>query len=280
MDKVLVNKGRGKEILLRDASLFKLHRYLFVFSHCRSFSSLLCHILGSHRQISGYSETLLSYETAVDLYVLNAKVCESGNYKNDCEYVLDKLLYNFLPVSDIVLGLPRVTPIFVVREPEPAIASLARMRVREYELGLGAWPDGSDRLAAARRAAEYYTSRIETLQTLCGRLEALGGRGILLVARCLLDDTAGTLRFLEVELNLDGPLREEYTIFDRTGKPGHGDTSAKIRAGHIVTEPSDQEEIPIPADLLERARVAYTACMNSLRESSALVQYPRADCPL
>src|SRR5271169_4020464 len=139
MERVLVRRGHGKEIFLMDPSLFKLHRYLLILSHARSYTTLLCHILGSHRQISGYGETRMPYETAVDLYRLNAKACEDGNYRSDCEYVLDKLLYDDLTVSDTILGMPRVVPIFVIREPEPTIASLTRMRVREHEQGIQNW---------------------------------------------------------------------------------------------------------------------------------------------
>ncbi len=275
MDRVLVRKGQGKEILLMDPSLFKLHRYLLILSHARSYSTLLCHILGSHRQVAGYAETMLPYETAVDLYRLNAKACEAGNYRTDCEYVLDKVLYDWLGVSDKVLGLARVIPIFVVREPGPSIASLTRMRIREYEQGIHDWQEKNDLRATADRAAAYYTSRLETLRTTCARLEALGRRGLFLPAECLLDDTAEALRFLERALNLDGPLGESYTIFDRTGRPGTGDTSATIRAGRIVRDPSEPEEIPIRADLLERARDAYAACVDSLRGSPALVSFGR-----
>jgi hypothetical protein len=273
MERVLVRRGLGENIFLMDPSLFKLHRYLFVLSHARSYSTLLCHILGSHGQISGYIESGRPYETAVDLYRLNANSCESGNYRNDCKYVVDKLLYNELTVSDQILGLSRVTPIFVVREPEPSIVSLTRMRVREHEQGLQNWPEGTDRAAAAASAARYYIGRLEMLQSLCERLESLGGRGILLHARSLLDDTAGTLRFLERALKLDGPLGEEYQVFERTGKPGHGDTSTMIRTGYVVRDHPKQEEIGIPADLLARAMDTYMKCMNSLLGSPALESY-------
>jgi hypothetical protein len=272
MAKVLVRKGNGKEILLMDPSLFRLHRYLFVLSHARSYTTLLCHILGSHPQISGYGETVLPYETAADLYRLNAKACEDGNYRSDCEYVLDKVLYDGLTVSDKVLGLARVIPIFVVREPGPSIASLTRMRVREHALGMQTWDEGIDRRATARSAANYYTDRLETLRAYCDRLEALGRRGIFLPAESLLDDTAGTLRFLERALGLDGPLREEYAIFEKTGEPGFGDTSKAIRAGRIVKDRSEQEPIPIPADLLARAEEAYASCVNALYRSPALAR--------
>ncbi|MGP0069806.1 MAG: hypothetical protein ACLQGP_40170 [Isosphaeraceae bacterium] len=273
MGKVLMRKGRGKEILLMDPSLFRLHRYLLILSHARSYTTLLCHILGSHRQIAGYGETLLPYETAVDLYRLNAKACEAGNYRTDCEYVLDKMLYDQLALSDKVLGLPRVIPIFMIREPEPTIASLTRMRVREHELGIHKWDEGTDRRATASFSATYYTRRLQTLQSYCQRLEALGGRGILLASDCLLDDTDGTFRFLERELGLDGPLSEEYTIFERTGEPGSGDTSTTIRTGRIVRDVPEQEQIPLRADLFECAQDAYTACVDYLRNSSVLVQH-------
>jgi hypothetical protein len=274
METMFVSRGPGKEVLRIDPSLFKLHRYLLIFSHARSYSTLLCHVLGSHRQISGYTETMLPYETAADLYRLNAMAGEAGNYRDDCEYVLDKLLYDYLPVSDEVLGLPRVIPIFLVREPEPTIASLTRMRIHEHEQGLQEWAEGTDRRAVARRAAAYYVKRLDMLQGLCTRVEALGRRGIFLPAETLLDDTAGTFRLLERELGLSEPLREEYAIFEKTGMPNSGDTSATIRTGRIVRERSEQDpaEVPIPTDLLVNVRDAYKACMAFLGASPALSQ--------
>ncbi len=274
MDTVLVRRGRGKEILLMDPSLFQLHQYIFIFGHARSYTTLLCHILGSHRQISGYTETMFSYETAVNLYRLNALACEAGNYRKDCEYVLDKLLYDSLTVSDKVLRLPRIIPIFVVREPEPTITSLTRIRLHEHEQGLQEWPEGTDRQAAVRSAAGYYVKRLDSLRTLCTRVESLGRRGIFLPAECLVDDTAGTFRFLERELGLSEPLSEEYAIFERTGKPNFGDTSATIHTGRIVRDRhrQDPEEISIPAELLERAQEAYEDCMAFLGASPALSQ--------
>ena len=76
-------------------------------------------------------------------------------------------------MSDKVLGLPRVIPIFMVREPEPTIASLTRMRVREHEQGLQVSAEGTDRQAAMRRAVKYYVHRLDSLQGLCTHVEAL-----------------------------------------------------------------------------------------------------------
>ena len=155
----LSRKGQGPEIVLTDPALFKFHRYLFLLTHARSYSTLLCHILGSHPQICGYSEAMIPYETAVDLIRLNREVFRAGNYRGDCDYVMDKLVYDNFHVSGVVLRNPRVTPLLIVREPEAAIASLVRVRTREYEQGLSDWAaQGIDR-ARARSWPPCTTSR-------------------------------------------------------------------------------------------------------------------------
>jgi hypothetical protein len=53
--------------VIRVASLLAPRKSLFVLGHMRSYSSLLCHILGSHPQIDGYCETHIKYRTRFDL---------------------------------------------------------------------------------------------------------------------------------------------------------------------------------------------------------------------
>jgi len=245
--------------------------YLLIFSHARSYTTLLCHILGSHHEISGYFESLMWYATPGDLAQLHTRAFQQGCYREGCRYLIDKILYNEIYVSDDVLGHPLVTPIFMVREPEPAIESLVRMRVREHELGIHFWQDG-DRQAITEAAAQYYTSRVDMLRMVCARLEARGKRGLFLPGRCLLDDTAETFRFLERELGLSGPLREEYTVFKNTGQSGFGDTSETIRSGRIVRDRPDEEAVVIPPRHLDQARQAYEECSTYLLASPALVR--------
>ena len=251
----------------------KFHRYLLLLAHSRSYSTLLCHILGSHPQICGYSEAMIPYETAVDLIRLNCEVFRAGNYRGDCEYVVDKLLLDNFDVSDVVLRIPRVTPLLIIREPESAIASLVRMRTREYEQGIADWTGGMiDRARNAELAAVYYISRLGTLRVMAARLEAMGKRGLFLTAESLMADTAATFRWLERELGLNEPLREEYRLFPNTGAVGSGDTSATIRSGRIVRDRDDREEAPIaiPRDLLDRARQAHGECLAAFRASPVL----------
>ncbi len=271
----LLRKGQGREILLTHPALFKFHRYLLLLTHARSYSTLLCHILGNHPQICGYSEAMIPYETAVDLIRLNCEVFRAGNYRGDCDYVLDKLVYDNFGVSGIVLRNPRVTPLLMVREPEAAIASFVRVRAREYEQGLADWAaQGIDRARNAELAAVYYISRLRTLQAFAARLEAMGKRGLFLAAESLIADTAATFRWLERELGLREPLREEYRLFRNTGAVGSGDTSPAIRAGRIVRDRDDRDEAPvaIPPDLLDHARQAHAECLAALRRSPVLAR--------
>jgi hypothetical protein len=269
----LLKNGQGRELLLTEPALFKFHRYLLLLTHARSYSTLLCHILGSHPRICGYSEAMIPYETAVDLIRLNCEVFRAGNYRGDCEYVVDKLLYDNFDVSDVVLGLARVIPLLIIREPESAIASLVRVRTREYEQGMSDWAAGGiDRARNTELAAVYYISRLGTLRVMAARLEAMGKRGLFLTAESLMADTAATFRWLERELGLSEPLREEYRLFPNTGAVGSGDTSPMIRSGRIIRDRDDREEapVPIPRDLLDRARQAHSECLAAFRASPAL----------
>ena len=268
---ILVRKGHGRGIMLMDPALFKFHHYLLVLAHARSYSTLLCHILGSHPKICGYSEAMIPYETAVDLIRLNTEVFKAGNYRADSPYVLDKNLYDDFPVSDTVLGLARVSPLFLVREPASAIASHARMRISEHERGITDWgPDGTNPAANVEVAAGYYVQRMKTLRSMCGRLEAMGKRAVFLTADDLMDRTAAAFGLLERELGLDEPLREEYRLFQNTGEPGSGDTSEVIRSGRIVRDRDDRGPMPIPPDRLDAARRAYDECLTAFLASPVM----------
>ena len=265
--------GQGGGIDLMEPALLKFHRYLLLLTHFRSYSTLLCHILGSHPQICGYSEAMIPYKTAVDLIRLNREVFRAGNYRGDCEYVVDKLLLDNFDVSDVVLRMPQVTPLLIIREPESAIASLVRMRTREYEQGIADWTGGMiDRARNAELAAVYYIARLGTLRVMAARLEAMGKRGLFLTAESLMADTAATFRWLERELGLSESLSEEYRLFPNTGAVGSGDTSATIRSGRIIRDRDDREEapIPIPGDLLDCARQAHGECLAAFRASPVL----------
>lgn len=272
---IRIESARGRGGLLMEASLVRFHRYLLLLTHPRCYSTLLCHILGSHPQICGYAEGMISYETPLDLLRLNANMARVGNYRGDCEYVLDKILYNNFDVSDAVLGLDWVTPIFLIREPVPAIESYVRLRIGEHERGISDWgAGGADPAVQAEFAATYYAARLTSLRAILARLEAMGRRGVFLTAESLVTETAPVFRLLERELGLIEPLREEYQLFPYTGTPGIGDTSPVIRSGRIVRERDDRDETPVPIrpDLLDRARQVYEGCLSAFGASPAMAR--------
>src|SRR5207344_470155 len=91
------------------------------------YSSLLCHILGSHPEISGYAETHQSYTGRTGLKRLAAKVRAATGARTLGRYVLDKILHNYAKIAPDVLGRPDVKVLFLVRRPEDTIASILNM---------------------------------------------------------------------------------------------------------------------------------------------------------
>jgi hypothetical protein len=247
-----VNLTGNAQILARRPSvLLGRRRYILVLSHMRSYSSLLCHILGSHPQISGYAEMHQSYRNRLDLMRLRVRVFRSLGGVLDGPFVLDKILHNEYTVSDSVLNHPAVLPIFLVRRPGPSLTSIVEMGRRLPDVG---WY--SDRAAVTN----YYESRLEELTRLAGSVD----RSFLFIrAEDVVDDTARAFQLLCSFLGLEQPLEESYSLFEHTGEPGWGDDSTIIREGIIVRD-RGADVIDFEDVLLSRATLAYSHCCRTL----------------
>lgn len=101
--------------------------YLFVVSHMRSFSTLLCHILGSHSDIGGYVETHQSYFGGFDLDRLAVKVTDTTEDPLLRRYLLDKMLHNYVHIAPKVLARPDVKILFLIRSAEDTIRSILNL---------------------------------------------------------------------------------------------------------------------------------------------------------
>src|SRR6476469_7240809 len=101
--------------------------FLFVVSHMRSFSSLLCHILGSHPEISGYGEAQLSYFSRLDLQRLARKVQQITGNAALGRYVLDKILHNHREIAPRILDRPEIRVLFLLRNAEDTVQSILNM---------------------------------------------------------------------------------------------------------------------------------------------------------
>ena len=231
-------------------------RFLFVVSHMRSFSSLLCHILGSHPEISGYGEAHLSYFSRLDLHRLARKVQEATDNPVLGRYVLDKILHNHREIAPGVLDRPEIKVLFLLRNPEDTLRSILNMAHARGHKGKFSDPG---------RVVDYYVTRLRQLESYCALLD---GNALFLESEGLLGDTERVLVELARWLELGEPLQADYRTFRLTGAPGHGDPSPTIRTGTVVRDDDARHQhyvqIPISEDLLQQGLAAYASCREGL----------------
>ena len=229
-------------------------RYLFVLGHMRSYSSLLCHILGSHREIDGYCETHVKYRTWLDLLRLRSRVVKLTGEPLRGRYVLDKVLHNY-PFASSILRSRHTFSLVLVRRPAPTIHSIINMGLHYSVI-----PWHRDLDAVVR----YYEERLAALVRLAGQLQ---GRVIFIEAETLLSRTADVLKSIQGLLELSEPLQADYRRFAHTGERGFGDPSEVISTGHINTSAREQRTpVILPAAVTARLETAYAACSASLRD--------------
>jgi hypothetical protein len=231
-------------------------RFLFVVSHMRSFSSLLCHILGSHPEISGYGEAQLSYFSRLDLQRLARKVQQITGNPALGRYVLDKILHNHREIAPGILDRPEIKVLFLLRNPEDTFRSILNMSHAAGRKG---------KFNDPVRVLDYYVTRLRQLEGYCTRL---GGDALFLESEELLADTERVLVEVSRWLELGEPLKADYRTFRFTGAPGHGDPSPTIRAGTVVRNDEDRHRhyvpMPIADDLLQQGIAAHASCREGL----------------
>lgn len=231
-------------------------RYLFVLGHMRSFSSLLCHILGSHPQVDGYCETHIKYRSRWDLLRLRSRVVRLTGEPLRGRYVLDKVLHNY-PLSASILSSRRTRSIVLLRRPVPTLQSIVNMGLHYSDV---AWYRDMESVAS------YYEERLAVLVLLA---ESLRGRVIFLEAEKLLSQTADVLSSLARVLDLDEPLHSDYRRFAHTGERGFGDPSEVISTGRLSSAPREKRTtVTVPLELAARLESAYETCAAALRGNS------------
>ena len=231
-------------------------RFLFVVSHMRSFSSLLCHILGSHPEISGYAEAHLSYFGRLDLQRLARKVQQVTGNPELRRYVLDKILHNHREIAPAILDRSEVKVLFLLRNAEDTFRSL---------LNLSHIRGNKSKFSDPTRVLDYYARRLRQLE---GYSAQLVGKAFFLESERLLADTDQVLVELARWLGLRDALKTDYRTFPFTGAPGYGDPSPNIMSGKVVRSDEDRHRhyvsIPIPDDLLRQGIEAHAACRSGL----------------
>ena len=227
------------------------HRYVFIMSHMRSRSTLLCHILGSHPEITGHLENHQSYRGRHDLLRLKAKLRWTTGEVNSSGYALDKVLHNRRVIAANVAKRADVTLLFLLRKPAQAIPSILRNQLRTR-------PDFT-----LEQAVSYYVQRLACLQ----RYTPYPARRIFIESDQLIEETVEVLQFIAEQLQLSARLSENYQRFRYTGRDGWGDASAAIHAG-VVQRQSPEADLPavdLPPALLSQAETAYQQCARHCR---------------
>ncbi|MBT4837949.1 MAG: hypothetical protein HON94_11450, partial [Methylococcales bacterium] len=114
---------------------------------------------------------------------------------------------------------------------------------------------GEHSYASPDNATRYFTERLNQLAEFCKQYP----KSYHYFDADLIRTTPDLLlKSLQQWLNLSTPLSKTYQSFSQTGLQRAGDTSAMIKQGHIINQPSNYENIFIPPALLQKAEAIHT----------------------
>lgn len=227
--------------------------YVFLLAHMRSYSSLLGHVLGESPEISGYAESQLKYRRRSDLLRLRLRVaCSLGGWPRG-RYLLDKQLHDHQQLPRRWQRLKAFRALVFVREPAATLASIRRLHGM---VGQPAWYGDWDAVA------RYYCSR---LATLASHGATLGARALVFRAEEIVARRRPLLERIAEHLELARAPCGVYMPRRWTGDGRHGDPSAAIRAGRIVTPLEPPSPAP-PARVLERCVRAHARALAALAD--------------
>jgi len=235
---------------------------LLVLGHMRSGSTLLLHLLMTHPQIAAVGERNAVYRRRADLATLALVSRRArGPARRPLRYVADQVNHNHLTPQLALLRDARVRVLFLLRRPEPTLASLLEMSRRFYD---DSW--------TLERAADYYVTRLKFLQAAAA---ALGGApsAATLTYEGLTTQPHAALARLGSFLGLDSPLSARYATHGFTGQ--RGDPGPRIGAGEVLPPAPPGRPLPRDARPVAQALAAYEACRKTLA-ARALVGGPDA----
>lgn len=226
-------------------------QYVFILGHMRSRSTLLAHLLGSHPEIRGYTESHIKYRNRWDLARLRWHTVLADRRWPSGRWLLDKQLHNRMYVPAQLRNSNRFRAIVLVRNPRDAIRSIVRMGEAS----------GNRRDADPRHATAYYCER---LTTLTGLAIEFRDRALLVDADALVHSTEKCLAAIGRHLALSRPLRAVYRIGPYTGRAGKGDMSPTIKRGVIVDTRNSRSTDPLPPSLAESVDRLHRHCVQDM----------------
>jgi len=251
-------RGMAKQVYigcyraLQCAGITPRPRWLLVFAHARSGSSLLTHILASNPRILAWGEVRWTYRTCADFLaseLYSRKM--AGKLFRPFDYITDKINQNALTPDLELFDSTDIDIILLTRDPARAASSLLAMS-DSYKAGVDkAW------------VMDYFLQRYPYLARF--GTEHQHSRRIWISYESLLNDTDAVLNTLAQFLSLSSPLSERYPTHQFTGM--RGDPSPKIWTGRI-----EASQRPLRSDLttdeLKDLASAGKACEDQLRHLS------------
>lgn len=233
-------------------------KFLFVFAHMRSGSSLLTHILNSNPEIVGYGETKIEYLKHDSLNTLLKKNAEFfGKNRLSETFVMDKIVQDELFVDFSILKRPDVRCIFLLREPERSVASITKM----YREVLPKLLDGF--IGGEKEALEYYRHRLDKMSHLAEAAENSHNCYFITFDQ-LMERTDLVFSELKNFLGVTHEFSETYDLHRGTGVAGIGDFSQSIKQGKIVREKSAALDSLAP-ETIELALASYNTASTRLK---------------
>lgn len=229
-------------------------RYLLIVSHMRSRSTLLSHILGSHKDICGYRELHLSYLNPLSKLKMRVALSEEESYLNS-HILLDKLLHNKLNIKADAFG-SNLAMIILLREPISSLASMFSMHERLH--------GNSD----YDHLLEYYVRRLDYIDEF---VEDRNHKFLYVDSDSLVKRPKEELNRIATYLNLDTPLLENYKKFSKTGNEGVGDSSKNIMAGKIINTMEANSNLNLPSKKYKHLLNRHAELAEKLLEYSDLV---------
>lgn len=236
---------------------------LLLLGHMRSGSTLLLHLLLTNSALAAAGERGVVYASRADLarLALATRMARHAPLRR-LRYVADQVNHSYLTPDRRLLQDPRVRVLFVLRRPEPSIASILELYRVHYAQP---W--------SIARAVEYYVERLEFLKML--------GEGLpsercaaLVTYETLTQSPPETLQALRRFLKLRQGFSPTYRTYPFTGT--HGDPGPKIRSGRIM-RPQPQAQVHLNGSEFERATEAYKRCRCALARFALL---PEATDPV
>ena len=110
--------------------VFQRTKYIFLFSHMRSRSSVLSHILGSNPDICGYYELQQRYLVYRHVIAMRRVLHKELKCSLKDKYLFDKILHNRLRVSKKILKKMNPKIIFLLREPVATLKSMINLMMK------------------------------------------------------------------------------------------------------------------------------------------------------